>query len=1689
MPAAVDAYNVTAVLDEVTCTLAAADVVTGFQQRLSQSLFVGFGSFAVSRVAVYSVSGSQLELTLRCFLTAMGGGSATVFRRPVRISNLVVMPLLDSAALRAAFGFISYRDVLPPLQLRLVNADTNATVAGLGPADSSCTIDAGIMDTAASNVASSSLIAWRVQTKQQQAPFSDSGNVTFSDLRLEPLAEHAGMLAALRIRCSVQQVPLRELLVPVVYDAVALVWREPPPTSAAPSAAFPITPVGPRGLLLRLQRSESLSPLQGEHAHASCTVVVTRTVNAISAGAADALVVGESAVASLDGNVTLGSFGLDAPFGAVVTLTICCVRDAGQGEEPPQVGLSVVIPTVRATWTQPPPSLVYAYEPFSFSVAVADGTVHGSTGADGGNNGVLASAGGGRIPCTPAAVTADSTSAAPFLLSGTTSGLTQFLPPSGQLSFNVSLEPLAGRSGSLIVRCSIGSHMVQTNAVSVTLPSLGIAYAQPPPDRWLIATPTVQQAIQPSPLLLVVDSAGRVLPALPASACLVRLTRIDQADAYEGATALVNQPAVGFAVPRTLHLFSPYNTSRWLWSNASSPWITGFVAAGAWQSSAFSVVAADGTSNATDQAVLPALALEPFMPTAADTAARVQMCVQCTRLQRDQSNSLCTEHEFVPIVAAVLGEGLPRALAPSVIFNLTIALVDAGRVSLAQLPTADPAWVTSAPFVVADDFDTVCSLGLDGLPAGDTKTTVLARAATAKAGVASWPSVSIAALSGTTATVRVTCSRGGILLTVYPQSLWPVAVEPCPAATKPASNGFGCDQCGDNTYSDTNATYCIPCPPRLATCVQGVLVLHPGFYLAPATVTYTDAASRRVFISSALEVHDCYAPQACTFSASERTFGCAEGYGGPYCAVCSLGWAKSGKTCNRCPPTVLSWLVVSLLPLLLLGLGVWAAMRRITASSPQAPLIRIVLSYAQILGTLLGGFITRGTATFRAVFGFAEAAGSGPLTLSPVSCALGLNFYARFFVTLALPVIMVGATVMGQLVVRLLRRWQRRRSASQLAPGGRGVLSSVQCKTAEGRPTAAVASVRASVVASSFRWRDEGATNSDACQLVQNPLQQQHSPRTPARPSNAAPDSAVAPLVFVAHENPKCPRRPSTTRICSKAWWRRILSDPTYVGPVVFVVNLVFPSVVTSAFNAFDCHPDPVTVALGVREMYLTQDFSLVCGSTTHTFVRAVAGATIVLFGMGIPLAFAAMLRRNRGSLHTLRTFSSYAFLYDGYSVGRGQYAFESVVMVRKALTVMIGSLVKDAYLQLLAAAMLLATAFGLLLFNRPYGLMLFNVLDGLSLYTLLLTVLATVVFLKSDAAAAPCLGLPNSALPPGGQGASTCGDLRRALAASDTAVTFLLFAVNVGLVVLFVMLFLRLRSVAALRARARAQLEGKSITTGPAGKGRMALPPALTLAVRFCTRRAEAGLAATADTRASPPSSATDQQATSQLPARSSNPSPSEVTIAAYELQRLDEKTGLNSRTWPLQQIAIFACCCCRLLDRELHRGCESSELLTAGLRSGPVSQPPVATLVDPLRGSRPSFRSFVAPGFRKPVANAPARVPATPVVVEKSSAASGGVLDVGAAPLRAVPGDAAACPLPAATVRIVAAPSMRHAEPEPSSLPHRLAAVRGSLAGVPGDRRSSVPTRPRRTTGAAAAAPERARRGSVAPAPEERP
>lgn len=291
--------------------------------------------------------------------------------------------------------------------------------------------------------------------------------------------------------------------------------------------------------------------------------------------------------------------------------------------------------------------------------------------------------------------------------------------------------------------------------------------------------------------------------------------------------------------------------------------------------------------------------------------------------------------------------------------------------------------------------------------------------------------------------------------------------------------------------------------------------------------------SRSIVISSALEVHECWQPDACVMSEAERSFGCAEGYlpTGSFCGVCGRDYARSGRACGRCPLAALrrlNWFVVSLLQVGLLALGVWAAGRKLRESDPQAPIMRIGLNYVQILGTLATGFLSRGTQTFRDIFGFAEATSGGPLTIAPVSCALDLSWYLRFALTLMLPFIMVLSVVAARSLMNCVARYRKRRSV-RLQPAG------------VANTSASPASAAALRFAIRPQARNAVSPRDAAAGAASTPRQNVSAPTADA-------NSAVDALATVQTTR-KC-------RIFSHLW--AALTNPLYVGPVVFVLSLAY---------------------------------------------------------------------------------------------------------------------------------------------------------------------------------------------------------------------------------------------------------------------------------------------------------------------------------------------------------------------------------------------------------------------------------------------------------------------------------------------------------------------------------------------------
>jgi hypothetical protein len=267
----------------------------------------------------------------------------------------------------------------------------------------------------------------------------------------------------------------------------------------------------------------------------------------------------------------------------------------------------------------------------------------------------------------------------------------------------------------------------------------------------------------------------------------------------------------------------------------------------------------------------------------------------------------------------------------------------------------------------------------------------------------------------------------------------------------------------------------------------------------------------------------------------------------------------------------------------------------------------------------------------------------------------------------------------------------------------------------------------------------------------------------------------------------------------------RFFSSQAWAAPVICVLNASYSSLTTTSFGVFNCLPYEVAGAT-----YLAQDLSVRCFDPLHNGFRALAGLLIAFFGIGFPLLFAALLWRNRANLHKPEVFARFGFLYDGYSTKRRLFVWESVVMVRKAAIVMIGSLIKDAYRQIFASVALLIVSLFLQANFQPYIMKRFNVVECISLVVVMLSQLLCMFYLRSDSLDAQCAG-QNAVFVVDAQG-TTCAEVFASSQTSSFVTTAGLVLINVG--------FVAVMAVAIVRVWLAENALLTSTTSGLVGRG-----------------------------------------------------------------------------------------------------------------------------------------------------------------------------------------------------------------------------------------------------------------------------
>lgn len=570
--------------------------------------------------------------------------------------------------------------------------------------------------------------------------------------------------------------------------------------------------------------------------------------------------------------------------------------------------------------------------------------------------------------------------------------------------------------------------------------------------------------------------------------------------------------------------------------------------------------------------------------------------------------------------------------------------------------------------------------------------------------------------------VTATCMLGSQPLPVLRAS---TEIRGCRAGQAPSgTNGWLCTDCPAGNYSLGGDMPCISCPAVGSECGTGVLVLRPGFFRPASQVGQP--------FTRDTELHACLVPEACTLNASTMVHGCdeASGYGGALCAVCQDGFApSSGRKCSPCWSPAANALVLALLAAALVGAALYLAVyARPGNRSPASLAFRQAVTLLQSV-SVIGAFRLQASALARSVLGWTDVSNTSLLNVGPLGCVLRLPFLARFLTTLLLP-LAFGALVAAIAAAAEARARCRKPVPKAAQQAGAGTAASAASSPASAHIRGARPSHAAAAAAAA------SATSTEAAHA--------------RRPSAALQLQSVHNGHGRGHghghgQGRGQPRVPLRTRLLSVT---------------LTLLSLLYMPLVTTCLQALTCYDKPVD---GVS--YLLADMSVVCGEGGHAIARGLAWTTLVLLGLGFPVAIVLLLARvgrvrplssagaragkarsqqqqQPSELDDLAAGSPVASnellrtmrpLWDGYR--RDLLAWEATTFLRKLLLALVGAFLAPRIAGIALFSLLLAIALFLQMAVAPFEEPRFNNGEAVSLACALVIGLLAMLYEGSDAA------------------------------------------------------------------------------------------------------------------------------------------------------------------------------------------------------------------------------------------------------------------------------------------------------------------------------------------------------------------
>jgi len=494
--------------------------------------------------------------------------------------------------------------------------------------------------------------------------------------------------------------------------------------------------------------------------------------------------------------------------------------------------------------------------------------------------------------------------------------------------------------------------------------------------------------------------------------------------------------------------------------------------------------------------------------------------------------------------------------------------------------------------------------------------------------------------------------------------------------------------CEEGSFGFPQTSQCHKCPQN-AECSRSEVQVMNGNW-RPSAISFS--------------FYPCMDSDSCTNGT------CGAGYMGPRCGVCAPGYGRTANTCAKCPETYLNYLALGFL--ILLGSLVIYALIYSSASSAGGTrdhlpiLIKMATNHLQV-SSQMGGFGTKFPALLHSIFQFqSSASGVVSPNVGALDCEFGLSYYGKFWMMMSLPIVILSILAVSLFVHFIMVSFKQWRHARRNYQGGEVVAS------------------REEQVA-----RDIELTGLD-------PSKGEYNRSRGIRKFRQAVRKVISKLREAKYSDDDFYNNLKAS--LNSRYYKYIESNKRvklYLMSIMVVLFLVYPTLVRECVKLFQCEDFDFghdTDHQTVRKTFLIADLSINCASGQYKDYKVYAAAFVAFYGVGIPLFSCFLVKLVAWISADMRAAcNTFSFATGGYRPSL--WFWESTIMIRKLVMIVIMLFIQDPTLQTYAAMWFITFTLVTNYFLKPYSSEWLSKLEAASLSVLAVTLNIALMFNHID--------------------------------------------------------------------------------------------------------------------------------------------------------------------------------------------------------------------------------------------------------------------------------------------------------------------------------------------------------------------